>query len=78
MRLQIIYIYNNDLTLNSLQWLICHNTEHNRTKSNQIIYIIREYLKPYNFVKIICIKNCWTAKVRLFIYFFFALVEARV
>ena len=30
----LIYMYKEDLTLNNLQWLICH-----KTQLNQIIYI---------------------------------------
>ena len=30
-----IYIYKEGLALNNLQWLICHKTKPNQTKSNQ-------------------------------------------
>ena len=32
--LQILYMYQEDLALNKLQWLICHETQ-----PNQIIYM---------------------------------------
>ena len=30
-------MYKEDLTLNNLQWLICHKTKPNQTKLNQIL-----------------------------------------
>ena len=34
MHLQIMYnMYKKDLALNNLQWLICHKTQYNQTKS---------------------------------------------
>ena len=32
-RLQVIYIYRQYLSLNNLQWLICHKTQTNQTNS---------------------------------------------
>ena len=39
----LIYMYNEDLALNNLQWLICHKTKPNETKS--YIFDIYIYIK---------------------------------
>ena len=46
----LIYMYKEDLTLNNLQWLICHKTQPNPTQPNYIylIYMYKEDLALNN------------------------------
>ena len=43
-------MYEQDLALTDLQWLICHKTNANKT-----IY----YLKPYKSLQIMSVRNTW-------------------
>ena len=51
-------MYKEDLVLYNLQWLICHNTKPNQTKSYiYLIYMYREDLALNNLRWLICHKT---------------------
>ncbi len=52
-------MYEEDLALNNLQWLICHKTKPNQTKANHIylIYMYKEDLALNNLQWLICHKT---------------------
>ena len=52
----LIYMYKEDLALNILQWLMCHQTQPNQTKPNHIylIYMYKEDLELNNLEWLIC------------------------
>ena len=35
----LIYMYKKNLTLNNLQWLVCHKTQPNQTKPNLFSFV---------------------------------------
>ena len=50
----LIYMYEEDLALNNLQWLICHKTKPNHIYS---IYMYEEDLALNNLQRLICHKT---------------------
>ena len=52
-------MYKEDLALNDLQWLICHKTQPNPTKPNNLylIYMYKEDLVLNNLQWLICHKT---------------------
>ena len=50
-------MYKEDLALNNLQWLICHKTKPNQTKSYILIYMYKKDVVLNNIQYFICYKT---------------------